>query len=73
MTVVAFILDSGESRICRSSSANILNSIPKLDFRDHTWTCTPRYLAAEAVNEAAAAAMINGEEGGGEEKGMLME
>jgi hypothetical protein len=49
-----------------------LNSIPKLDFRYYTWTCTQRYLAAEAVKEAAAA-MINAEEGGGEEKGMLME
>jgi len=70
--VVAFILYSGGSSICRSSSANILNSIPKLDFRYYTWTCTQRYLAAEAVKEAAAA-MINAEEGGGEEKGMLME
>ena len=47
-------LYSGGSSICRSSSANILNSIPKLDFRDYTWTCTQRYLAAEAVKEAAA-------------------
>jgi len=61
-------LYSGGSSICRSSSTNSLNNIPKLHFRDHIWTYTQRYLAAEAVEEAAAA-MINAEEGGNEEEG----
>lgn len=38
--------------ICRTSS---VNSLPRLQFRDHIWTYTQRYLAAEAVEEAAAA------------------
>ncbi|KAM7471492.1 hypothetical protein LguiA_009675 [Lonicera macranthoides] len=43
------------SNISRNSSTNSLNSLPKLQFRDHIWTYTQRYLAAEAVEEAAAA------------------
>ena len=62
-------LYSGGSSICRSISTNILNSIPKLHFRDHIWTYTQRYLAAEAVEEAASEAMINADEGGNEEEG----
>lgn len=61
-------LYSGGSSICRSSSTNSLNNIPKLHFRDHIWTYTQRYVAAEAVEEAAAA-IINAEEGGNEEEG----
>jgi hypothetical protein len=45
-----------------------LNSISiKLDFRDRIWTYTQGYLAADAVEEAAAATMINAEECGSEE------
>lgn len=54
---------SNSGSICRTSS---VNSLPRLHFRDHIWTYTQRYLAAEAVEEAAAA--ITGgslEDGGG--------
>ncbi|KAJ4712517.1 GRAS family transcription factor [Melia azedarach] len=61
-------LYSGGSSISRSSSTSSLNSLSRLQFRDHIWTYTQRYLAAEAVEEAAAA-MINAEDGGGEEDG----
>ncbi|PIA25178.1 hypothetical protein AQUCO_12300013v1 [Aquilegia coerulea] len=54
-------LFSGGSCITRANSTNSLNSLPKLQFRDHIWTYTQRFLAAEAVEEAAAA-MI-GEDG----------
>ncbi|PON45612.1 hypothetical protein PanWU01x14_257230 [Parasponia andersonii] len=37
-----------------SSSTSSLNSLPRLRFRDHIWTYTHRYLAVEAVEEAAA-------------------
>lgn len=54
--------------ISRSSSTNSLNTLPRLHFRDHIWTYTQRYLAAEAVEEAAAA-MTNAEGNGAEEDG----
>ncbi|KAH7528271.1 GRAS family protein RAD1 [Ziziphus jujuba] len=54
--------------MCRSNSTSSLNSLPRLQFRDHIWTYTQRYLAAEAVEEAAAA-MINREESGTEDRG----
>ncbi|XVE92246.1 hypothetical protein REPUB_Repub01dG0080200 [Reevesia pubescens] len=38
-----------------------LNSLPRLQFRDHVWAYTQRYLAIEAMEEAAAA-MLGGEE-----------
>ncbi|XWS51366.1 hypothetical protein CRYUN_Cryun12cG0170700 [Craigia yunnanensis] len=47
----------------RSGSTSSLNSLARLHFRDHILTYTRRYLAAEAV-EVAAAAMINSEESG---------
>ncbi|KAL6175000.1 hypothetical protein ACLB2K_051643 [Fragaria x ananassa] len=53
--------------ISRSSSTNSLTTLPRLHFRDHIWTYTQRYLAAEAVEEAAAA-MINAEENGAEQE-----
>ncbi|KAK2648075.1 hypothetical protein Ddye_015564 [Dipteronia dyeriana] len=54
---------SGGSCISRSSSTSSLNSFPRLQFRDHIWTYSQRYLAAEAVEEAAAA-MINADHDG---------
>ncbi|XP_059655134.1 GRAS family protein RAD1-like [Cornus florida] len=39
----------------KSSSTSSLSSLTRLQFRDHIWTYTQRYLAAEAVEEAAAA------------------
>lgn len=60
--------NSSSSFINRSSSTNSLNSLPRLHFRDHIWTYTQRYLAAEAVEEAAAA-MISAAEGEVEEDG----
>ncbi|PRQ17053.1 putative transcription factor GRAS family [Rosa chinensis] len=55
------------SIISRSSSTNSLTTLPRLHFRDHIWTYTQRYLAAEAVEEAAVA-MINAEENGAEQE-----
>lgn len=46
-----------------NGSTDSLNSVPKLHFRDHIWAYTQRYLAAEAMEEAAAALM----EGEGDE------
>ncbi|KAF9604420.1 hypothetical protein IFM89_006429 [Coptis chinensis] len=46
--------------LSRTESTNNLNSLPKLQFRDHIWTYTQRFLAAEAVEEAAAS-MIGGD------------
>ncbi|KAF9671672.1 hypothetical protein SADUNF_Sadunf12G0071900 [Salix dunnii] len=63
-------LYSGGSSICRSRSTNSLNNSPKLHFRDHIWIYTQRYLAAEAVEEAAVA-VINAGEGGNEEEGNI--
>ncbi|KAJ0106272.1 hypothetical protein Patl1_18237 [Pistacia atlantica] len=60
-------LSSGGSCISRSSSTGSLNSLPRLHFRDHIWTYTRRYLAAEAVEEAAQA-MMNAEDGGAAEE-----
>lgn len=51
---------NNSSNISRSNSVSSLNSLPRLQFRDHIWTYTQRYLAAEAVEEAAAA--MNNEE-----------
>lgn len=52
------------SSISHSSSTGSPNSLSKLCFRDHIRTYTQRYLAAEAVEEAAEA-MTNTEEGTG--------
>ncbi|KAI4336281.1 hypothetical protein L6164_014825 [Bauhinia variegata] len=46
----------------RCSSIKSVNSLPRLHFRDYIWTYTQRYLAAEAVEEAAED-MINSSEG----------
>lgn len=43
------LLNGRNVTIHRSNSAN---SIPKLGFRDHIWTYTQRYLAAEAIEDA---------------------
>ncbi|KAI3499529.1 hypothetical protein L1887_35330 [Cichorium endivia] len=43
------LLDGVNDTIHRSSSTN---SLPKLRFRDHIWTYTQRYLAAEAIEDA---------------------
>lgn len=59
---------SGSGGIYRSSSTNSVNSLPRLNilprlhFRDHIWTYSQRYLAAEAVEEA-----ISGSEDAGNE------
>ncbi|KAK6924718.1 Transcription factor GRAS [Dillenia turbinata] len=50
------------------SSYTSLKGLQRLQFRDHVWTYTQRYLAAEAVEEAAAA-IISTEEGRAEENG----
>lgn len=52
------------STLSRSSSTSSLSNLPRLQFRDHIWTYTQRYLAAEAVEEAAAA-MTKAENGCG--------
>ncbi|XP_027169295.1 DELLA protein RGL1-like [Coffea eugenioides] len=43
---------SGSGGIYRTSSTNSVNSLGRHHFRDHIWTYTQRYLAAEAVEEA---------------------
>ncbi|KAI3785841.1 hypothetical protein L1987_44967 [Smallanthus sonchifolius] len=43
------LLDGEHVTIRRTSSTN---SLPKLQFRDHIWTYTQRYLAAEAIEDA---------------------
>ncbi|KAI3727025.1 hypothetical protein L1987_66833 [Smallanthus sonchifolius] len=43
------LLDGVDFTIRRTSSTN---SLPKLQFRDHIWTYTQRYLAAEAIEDA---------------------
>ncbi|KAL0429579.1 UNVERIFIED_CONTAM: GRAS family protein RAM1 [Sesamum radiatum] len=53
---------SSNGSISRTSSTSSLSSVPRLQFRDHIWTYTQRYLAAEAVEEAAAA-IVGAEEG----------
>ncbi|PIM98075.1 hypothetical protein CDL12_29446 [Handroanthus impetiginosus] len=52
-----------DSSISSGCSIPRSSSVPKLHFRDHIWTYTQRYLAAEAVEEAAAA-IIGAEDGG---------
>ncbi|CAI9754003.1 unnamed protein product [Fraxinus pennsylvanica] len=47
--------------------ANSTSSLSKLQFRDHIWMYSQRYLAAEAVEEAAAA-IIGSEDGEKEEQ-----
>ncbi|KAI3463655.1 hypothetical protein Pfo_020318 [Paulownia fortunei] len=61
---------SSNGSIPRNSSTSSLSSVPRLQFRDHIWTYTQRYLAAEAVGEGAAT-IIGAEDGGGiaEEEG----
>ncbi|XP_050224869.1 GRAS family protein RAD1-like [Mercurialis annua] len=46
---------NSDGNISRSSSTNSLNSLTRLHFRDHIWTYSQRYLAAEAIAEAAEA------------------
>lgn len=43
---------------CSRTRANSLNSVPKLHFRDYIWAYTERYLAIEAMEEAAAAMTV---------------
>ncbi|XAR67925.1 hypothetical protein NMG60_11002867 [Bertholletia excelsa] len=57
----AMSLASPAAGISRYSSTGSLNSLPRLQFRDHIWTYTQRYLAAEAVEEAAAAIVGSGD------------
>lgn len=45
-----------------SGSTESLNSVPKPHFRDHIWAYTQRYLAAETMEEAAAALMGDDED-----------
>ncbi|XP_010027286.2 GRAS family protein RAD1 [Eucalyptus grandis] len=44
-------------RGCSGMRTNSSNSLRKLQFRDHIWAYTQRYLAVEAMEEAAAAIM----------------
>ncbi|KAL4638218.1 hypothetical protein ACB092_03G132500 [Castanea dentata] len=55
---------SGEGR----TSTNSLSSLPRLQFRDHIWSYNQRYLAIEAMEEAAAV-MMGGEEHKVQEEG----
>ncbi|KAF8005853.1 hypothetical protein BT93_K0207 [Corymbia citriodora subsp. variegata] len=55
----------GGGGISRCSSMSSLDTIRRLHFRDHIWTLSQRYLAAEAVEEAAVASV----RGSGEEDG----
>lgn len=50
-----------------SERSNSLNRLPRLQFRDHIWAYTQRYLAIEAMEEAALSMM------GAEEKEMKEE
>ncbi|KAI4341355.1 hypothetical protein MLD38_026087 [Melastoma candidum] len=43
--------------MCHSYSVSSLPGLPRIQFRDHILTFTPWYLAAEVVEEAAAAAV----------------
>ncbi|KAK9277873.1 hypothetical protein L1049_027430 [Liquidambar formosana] len=52
------------NNLSRSCSTNSLNGFRRLQFRDHIWTYTQRYLAAEAEEEAAASFMNAAEENG---------
>ncbi|KAF5730928.1 hypothetical protein HS088_TW19G00530 [Tripterygium wilfordii] len=52
--------DSRDGEISRSGSTGSLISLRRLQFRDHIWTYTQRYLAAEAAEEEAAAAAAIG-------------
>ncbi|XVF08756.1 hypothetical protein REPUB_Repub07fG0030300 [Reevesia pubescens] len=61
-----FSSGNSDGSMSRSGSISSLNSSPRHHFRDHILTYTQRYLAAEAVEEAAAA-MINSEESGAKE------
>ncbi|XP_022878728.1 DELLA protein RGL1-like [Olea europaea var. sylvestris] len=45
--------DSSNGSIVRTNSTSSLNNFPRLHFRDHIWTYTQRYLAAEALEDAA--------------------
>ncbi|KAI4319044.1 hypothetical protein MLD38_032692 [Melastoma candidum] len=47
--------DLGSKKMRRSCSVSSLPGLPRAQFRDHILTLTQRYLAAEAVEEAAAA------------------
>ncbi|XP_030542144.1 GRAS family protein RAD1-like [Rhodamnia argentea] len=62
----------GGSAIRRCSSTTSLNTPRRLHFRDHIWTYTQRYLAAEAVEEAAAVSAIRGGEEDGSADGMRL-
>lgn len=44
-------------RGCGDMRTNSFNSLPKLQFRYHIWAYRQRYLAVEAMEEAAAAIM----------------
>ncbi|CAN4087935.1 unnamed protein product [Withania somnifera] len=58
---------SNSSTIPRNGSTNSVNSFslqPRLHFRDHVWALNQRYLAAEAIEEAAAEIINQDEENG---------
>ncbi|XP_068664985.1 GRAS family protein RAD1-like [Aristolochia californica] len=44
---------SSHSSSCSGGSSKQFNCLPRLQFRDHIWTYSQRFLAAEAVEEAA--------------------
>ncbi|KAJ0037319.1 hypothetical protein Pint_23634 [Pistacia integerrima] len=51
-----------------NGSSSSLNTLPRLQFRDHIWAYTQRYLAIEAMEEAALS-MMGAEETGVKEEG----
>ncbi|KAK6920572.1 Transcription factor GRAS [Dillenia turbinata] len=61
-------INSADSSVSHARSNSSLKSSARLQFRDHVWTCHQRYLAAEAVEEEAAA-IITSEEGRSEKDG----
>ncbi|KAK6153946.1 hypothetical protein DH2020_013585 [Rehmannia glutinosa] len=54
---------SNSNSIPRNGSTSSLSSVPRLHFRDHIWTYTQRYLAAEAVEDGVNS-IVGGENGG---------
>ncbi|KAK4256975.1 hypothetical protein QN277_006628 [Acacia crassicarpa] len=49
------------SDVTRGSYSSSMNSVPRLRFRDHIWTYTQTYRAAEAIEEAAKEMMMRDE------------
>ncbi|WCJ38659.1 GRAS family transcription factor family protein [Euphorbia peplus] len=50
---------SGAESVPCGSSSSTLNCLPKLNFRDYVWAYTERFLAIEAMEEAATVLMVS--------------